>query len=80
MLHETQLKIENQILPKLADPDLNADPTSELSQTLSLSADAIKQYFQDTQTGGQETCIIFLGRTQKRDKLSDAARRRLPRS
>jgi hypothetical protein len=28
----------------LADPDLNADLTSELSQTLSLSAD-VKQYF-----------------------------------
>ncbi len=45
MLRETQLKIEIQILPQLADPDLYADPTGELSQTLSLSANGIEQYF-----------------------------------
>ena len=45
LLHETQVNIETQILPQLADPELCPDPTGELSQTLSLSVDCIKQYF-----------------------------------
>jgi hypothetical protein len=44
-VRETLLKIETQILPQLADPDLDADPTGELSQTLRLSADGIEQHF-----------------------------------
>jgi hypothetical protein len=43
MLRETQLKMETQIVPLLSE--LDADPTSELSQTLNLAADAIEQHF-----------------------------------